>query len=251
MTIRKEGKFEYADQGTGKTFILLHGLFGSLSNFSNLSQHLAKKYRVIVPKLPLYTLPTLNANIKALSNFLRDFIESQKFDKVILLGNSLGGHVSLDYALHYPEKVDSLVLTGSSGLYERAFGGSVLRRGDREFLRQRIATTFYDAHLVTDELVEDCYDVINDKSKLIRILSLAKSAIRHNLATDLPKINMNTCLIWGKQDNITPPDVAQEFNKLIPNSELFWIDRCGHAPMMEKPEEFQGILDNWLIQKGI
>ena len=57
---------------------------------------------------------------------------------------------------------------------------------------------------------------------------------------------MPTCLIWGRNDTITPPEVAEDFNKLIENSELFWIDKCGHAPMMEHPQEFNRILKEWL-----
>jgi 2-hydroxy-6-oxonona-2,4-dienedioate hydrolase len=58
-----------------------------------------------------------------------------------------------------------------------------------------------------------------------------------------------TCLIWGKNDGVTPPAVADEFNTLLPNSDLFWIDKCGHAPMMEHPDEFNQILHQWLKNK--
>ena len=55
-----------------------------------------------------------------------------------------------------------------------------------------------------------------------------------------------TCLIWGENDSVTPPDVAEEFHKLLPNSELYWLDKCGHAPMMERPNEFNILLEKWL-----
>jgi pimeloyl-ACP methyl ester carboxylesterase len=163
-----------------------------------------------------------------------------------LLGNSLGGHVALVYASKHPGTVRTLILTGSSGLYENAFGGGFPRREDKEFIRKKVAVTFYDPKFATDELVDECFVTVNDRAKLIRILSLAKSAIRHNMAGELPKLKMPVCLIWGKQDTITPPHVAEEFNTLIPHSELFWIDHCGHAAMMEQPAEFNGILDKWL-----
>jgi pimeloyl-ACP methyl ester carboxylesterase len=63
---------------------------------------------------------------------------------------------------------------------------------------------------------------------------------------NLPNFKMPTCLIWGRNDTITPPEVAKDFNKLIENSALFWIDKCGHAPMMEHPQEFNRILREWL-----
>jgi pimeloyl-ACP methyl ester carboxylesterase len=75
---------------------------------------------------------------------------------------------------------------------------------------------------------------------------MAKSAIRHNVSNEIHNIKVPVCLIWGKNDTITPPDVAEEFHELLPNSELHWIDQCAHAPMMEKPEEFNTILDGFL-----
>ena len=146
------------------------------------------------------------------------------------------------------DKVHSLVLTGSSGLYENAFGGSFPRREDKEFLRKKISITFYDPSLATDELVDEVFEVVNDRAKLIRILAMAKSAIRHNMSKDLAKFQMPTCLIWGKNDTITPPEVALDFEELMGDASLFWIDKCGHAPMMEHPQEFNRLLESWLSE---
>lgn len=142
-----------------------------------------------------------------------------------------------------------MVLTGSSGLYENAFGGSFPRREDKEYLRQKIAVTFYDPAVATDDLVDEVHKIVNDRNKLVRILALAKSAIRHNMEKDLAKFTMPSCLIWGKDDTITPPKVAEEFHDKLPDSELFWIDQCGHAAMMEHPKEFNDLLDGWLSRK--
>ncbi len=201
--------------------------------------------------LPLYSMPVLNTGVKSIAHFLRDFIQYKKWDKVHLLGNSLGGHVALIYAREFPERVASLTLTASSGLYENAFGSSFPRREDKEFIRQKVAVTFYDPSHATDELVDECYAVVNDRNRVLRILALAKSAIRHNMAKDLPQMKMPTCLIWGKNDTITPPDVAEEFHRLMSNSSLFWIDKCGHAPMMEHPQRFNEILEGWMKEKGL
>lgn len=247
--IREEGEFHYVEEGDGHVVIFLHGLFGALSNFEQTFGHFARQYRVVVPLLPIYTLPILNTNVKALAEFLDRFIRYKGWKEVNLLGNSLGGHVALVYSRMRPEKVRSLILTGSSGLYENAFGGSFPRREDKEYLRKKIALTFHDPKHVTDALVEECYETVNDKGKLIRILALAKSAIRHNMAKEIPRMTMPVLLIWGRQDTITPPHVAEEFHALFPNNELHWIDACGHAPMMEHPDEFNRILEKWLAEK--
>ena len=244
--IIKEGKFEYLEEGDGPVIVLLHGLFGALSNFKDVINHFSSDYKVVVPLMPIYTLPVINTNAKNLAKFIHEFIEHKGYDKVNLLGNSLGGHVALIYTSKHIEKVETLTLTGSSGLYENAMGGSFPRKGDKEYIRNKVAVTFHDPKHATDELVEECFQIINDKSKLVRILSLAKSAIRHNMAKELPNLNVPTCLIWGKNDTVTPPEVAEEFNELMPDSELYWIDKCGHAAMMEHPHEFNEIYNKWL-----
>lgn len=249
--IKEENGFRYIEEGEGKPLILLHGLFGALSNFRHVIEHFSKTHTVVIPMLPLYSMPVLSTGVRSLAHFLRDFVNHKKWDKVNLLGNSLGGHVALVYTKEYPERVSSLTLTASSGLYENAFGSSFPRREDKEFIRKKVAVTFFDPKHATDELVEDCFEIVNDRNRVLRILALAKSAIRHNMAKDLPNMHMPACLIWGKNDTITPPEVAAEFNQLLPNSTLYWIDECGHAPMMEHPETFNKILEQWLKEKGL
>lgn len=244
--MKEAGEFRYIDVGEGPPLVFLHGLFGALSNFQDTTEHFSKNYRVVMPILPLYSLPMLNTNVKALAEFLDRFLQHLGLRDINLLGNSLGGHVALVYSSRHSSNIRTLILTGSSGLYENAFGGSFPRREDKEFIRKKVAVTFYDPAMATDELVDECFVTVNDRAKLIRILSLAKSAIRHNMAEVLPTLKMPVCLIWGKQDTITPPHVAEEFHELIPQSELYWIDKCGHAAMMERPEEFNAILGDWL-----
>jgi pimeloyl-ACP methyl ester carboxylesterase len=223
--IKKEGGFEYVESGEGPVVVVLHGLFGALSNFKDVFEHFGSSYRVVIPIMPLYSLPVLKTNVKNLMEHIHDFIEFKGFDTVNLLGNSLGGHVALIYASEYPAKVDSMALTGSSGLYENTMGQSYPRKGNIDYVRERIEYTFYDPKTATDELVNECFAIVNDRVKTLKILSLAKSAIRHNMAEDLPNIQTPTCLIWGQQDSVTPPEVGKEFNKLLPNSEIFWMDK--------------------------
>lgn len=247
----QEGNFSYIQKGEGPVILILHGLFGALSNFRDVFEKFHKDYTVVIPMLPIYDLPLLKCNVKNLALFLNDFIRHKNYDKVNLLGNSLGGHVALVYAAEHPEKVNSVILTGSSGLYENAFGGSFPRREDKDYLRKKIALTFYDPNIVTDELVDECHEAVNNRNKVLRILSIAKSAIRHNMADELKNYKMPFCLIWGKNDTITPPEVAEEFHDKIEDSELFWIDKCGHAPMMEHPHQFNELVASWLNKKGI
>lgn len=245
--ILKDGKFEYLEVGEGETLMLLHGLFGALSNFSDLIEKFRTTHKVVVPILPLFDLDILHTSVTGLAKHVTQFIEHKGYDKVHLLGNSLGGHVGLVYVLKHPEKVKSLILTGSSGLFENAMGDTYPKRGDYEYIKNKTALTFYDPAMATPELVDEVFEITKNRLKVIKIIALAKSAIRNNLGEELSQIKIPTCLIWGKNDTVTPPFVAEEFKKLIPQAELHFIDKCGHAPMMEVPEEFNKILHQFLM----
>lgn len=245
--IIEEEEFRYIESGEGQPLIILHGLMGGLSNFKDVLDYFPKRgYQIIIPELPVYSLPILNTSVKSLSEFLYKFIQHRGLEDVILLGNSLGGHVGLLFTKNYPKLVKGLVLTGSSGLYENNMGDGYPKRGDYAYIKQKSEAVFYDPKIATKEIVDEVFETVNDRYKLVRTLALAKSAIRHNMANELPKMNTPTAIIWGKQDSVTPPNVAEEFNTLLPDSNLYWIDKCGHAPMMEHPEEFNTTLQQWL-----
>ena len=246
--IKQDGKFSFIEEGSGEVLMLLHGLFGALSNFKDLIEHFKKNYTVVVPILPLLTMDLLSTTVGGLEKFVNRFIEHRKYNNIHLLGNSLGGHVGLVHILKHPVKIKSLILTGSSGLFENGMGDTYPKRGDKEYIRNKTAFTFYDPAMATDELVEEVFEITNNRMKVIKIIALAKSAIRNNLGDELKQIKQPTCLIWGNNDNVTPPFVGEEFQKLIPNSELHFIDKCGHAPMMEVPQEFNKILDTFLTK---
>jgi 2-hydroxy-6-oxonona-2,4-dienedioate hydrolase len=244
--IKKQDKFRYLEEGSGEPLVLLHGLFGALSNFKDLIEYFRNYNKVVVPLLPLFELDILHTSVGGLAKFVHKFIETRGYNQVHLLGNSLGGHVGLVHILKHPEKIKSLILTGSSGLFESGMGDSYPKRGDYEYIKQKTELTFYDPKIATKELVDEVYSITNNRIKVIKIIALAKSAIRNNLGEELSQIKQPTLLVWGNNDTITPPFVAREFNKLIPNSELHFIDKCGHAPMMEVPEEFNLILHKFL-----
>ena len=250
--LKKEGKFNYTEIGEGRPIIILHGLMGGLSNFDGVIKKFSiNGYKLVLPELPVYTQTLINTNVKSFSKYLKEFINYRNYKDFVLLGNSLGGHIGLYYTKLNPELVAGLIITGSSGLYESAMGGGYTKRSDYEVIKAKAQEVFYNPEVATKEIVDDVYETVNDKSKLIKILAIAKSAIRHNMAKDLPKIKTPTCIIWGKNDIVTPPNVAEEFNNLLPNSNLFWIDKCGHAPMMEYPEHFNKIVQQWLKSRDL
>lgn len=251
LQIRQEGDFQYIDEGKGEVLLLLHGLFGALSNWNGVIEHFSKNYRVVIPLMPIYEMALHKAGVPGLVSFVEDFVKLKKLKNLSVLGNSLGGHVGLVYTLKNADMVQRLVLTGSSGLFEDSMGGSFPKRGNYQYVQERVGYTFYDPKTATKELVDEVFSITNSNAKCLRIIAIAKSAQRHNMAKDITNIKVPTLLIWGLNDTITPPLVGYEFNRLIENSELYFIDKCGHAPMMEHPEKFNSILEKYLVNTPI
>tara|TARA_R110001583_G_scaffold93517_1_gene236438 strand:- start:3025 stop:3789 length:765 start_codon:yes stop_codon:yes gene_type:complete len=247
-----EGKFKYVEAGEGQPIIILHGLMGGLSNFEGVLNYFSTRgYQVIIPELPIYSLPLLKTNVKNLSKYLKDFMAFKKINKAILIGNSLGGHIGLYFTKLNSKNVAGLVLAGSSGLYEKSLGDTYPKRGDYDYIKKKAEEVFYDPKVASKEMIDEVYASVNDRHKVIRTLAIAKSAIRHNMAKDLPDMNIPSCVIWGKNDTVTPPEVAVDFQRLLPDADLFWVEKCGHVPMMEHPEEFNQILEDWLKERKL
>jgi 2-hydroxy-6-oxonona-2,4-dienedioate hydrolase len=246
--IKQQEKFKYIEEGNGEPLVLLHGLFGALSNFMDLIEYFRHHYKVVVPILPLFELDLLHTTVGGLEKFVHKFIEYRDYKNLHLLGNSLGGHVALLHVLKHPGRIKSITLTGSSGLFENGMGDTYPKRGDYEYIKSKTGLTFYDPKTATKELVDEVYEIVNNRLKALKIISLAKSAIRNNLGEELNQIKQPTLLIWGNNDTITPPFVGKEFQRMIPGSELYLIDKCGHAPMMEVPDEFNRILHKFLTK---
>ncbi|MCB0617447.1 MAG: alpha/beta hydrolase [Saprospiraceae bacterium] len=247
--VKEEGKFKYIEtKGGPENLMLLHGLFGALSNFEGILNYFGQSYNVIVPILPIFELPIRKVSLSGLVDHVIKFVEYKGYRKVHVLGNSLGGHISLLYALAQPERIASVILTGSSGLFESAMGSTFPKRGDYQFIKKKTEDTFYDPKVASKELVDEVFDIVNDRNKAIRVIATAKSAIRHNLGDKLDQIKVPTLLIWGSQDQVTPPFVGEKFHELIENSRLIMFDKCGHAPMMEHPKAFNEYLETFLSE---
>lgn len=246
LVIKREGNFEYLEEGEGKPIILLHGLFGALSNWQDVVKEFRKKFKVIIPMMPIYSKSKVSPSIEGLADFVTEFLQFKGISKSIIIGNSLGGHIAQVFALNNPDKVEAMVLTGSSGLFESGMGSTFPRRGSYDYVKERVEYTFYNPRTATKELIDEVFTIVNDNYMTLRVLKIARNAQRSNLRKVIGQISAPTLLVWGLNDNITPPNVAHEFKKLLPNSELRFIDQCGHAAMMEQPGKFNRILKKYL-----
>ena len=245
--IQEQGGFKFIEtKGGEENLLLLHGLFGALSNFKGIIDYFGTKYNVVVPILPIFEMPIFKVSVAGLVDHVAKFAEYKGYKSIHVLGNSLGGHIAILFAIAHPHRIASVILTGSSGLFESAMGTSFPKRGDYDFIKNKTEATFFDPSVATKELVDEVYEIVNDRNKGIRIVATAKSAVRHNLGDKLYQLKAPTLLVWGKNDIITPQFVGEKFNELIENSRLVLLDNCGQAPMMELPEDFNRHLENFL-----
>ncbi len=228
-----------------QSLVLLHGLFGGLSNWGGVIDHFGNEYNIHVPPLPIYDEHDQGI-LDYLVASLHHYIVSNNLTDVVLVGNSLGGHVAILYAHRYAANVRAMILTGSSGLYENNTLGSFPRRHNRSYIQERVEYTFYDAKTATSQLVDEVFAIVGDNAKCFRIVKTAKTAQREYVTKELPELTMPVHLIWGADDRITPPSVAEEFKHMLPNATLVYLPECGHAPMMENPQEFNMLMESFL-----
>ncbi|MEM6843169.1 MAG: alpha/beta hydrolase [Bacteroidota bacterium] len=244
--IHEKDGYRYVDEGEGETMLLLHGLFGALSNWGKVVERFKNQYRVLIPMLPVYEMPVRKAGLEGLHTFTENFVAQMGLSDMIVIGNSLGGHVGLIFTIANQHLVKRLILTGSSGLFENSMGGSFPKRGNYEYIKERVEYTFYDPATISKEYIDEIFETVSSIPKCLSIVQIAKSAQRNNMADELHLIKVPTLLIWGLNDTITPPVVGHDFNRLLPNSTLRFVDHCCHAPMMEQPEKFNNILAEFL-----
>ncbi len=243
--VKYNGKFKYLDIGYGQPIVLLYGLFGDINNYSKFIPEFSKRYRIILPVLPIHDLGMF-ITVNSLATYVDDLLNLLNIQKANIIGNSLGGHIAIIHTLNHPEKVNSLTLVGSSGLFENGMGDTFPKRGNYEYIKQKAESTFLKPHHASKELVDKIFSTVNDRIKVLQILSIAKSTIKQNLSEEIKTIQCPTLIVWGKQDIVTPPIVAEQFHKSILNSALVWIDQCGHVPMIETPEAFNRIYKSYI-----
>ena len=239
-------RFRWLERGEGEPVVLLHGLMGHMDHWDETLDALGATARVLAPELPLFDPSFPDLSLASLAGHVCRFLDALEIERAVVGGNSLGGHVAIELALAHPERVNGLVLTGSSGLFERGFTRGVPHRPTTAFVREKMEEIFYDGALVTDEWVESVRQTVTTRTSAIRVLKVARAARARNVEALLPTIAVPTLLVWGKDDRITPPDVAARFHRLMPRAELVFIPNCGHAPMLEQPDAFNTIVESWL-----
>jgi 2-hydroxy-6-oxonona-2,4-dienedioate hydrolase len=241
-------EFRWLERGEGEPIVLLHGLMGRMDHWEDTLERLGTVGRAIALSLPILEHDMPEASIEGVGRYVARFLDALEISKAVVGGNSLGGHVALELALAHPDRVSSLILTGSSGLFERSFTRGVPHRPSEEYVRVKMREVFFDSRLVTTEWVQSVRRTVTTPASALRVLRFARAAKRHNIEDRLGHIAVPTLLVWGRNDQITPPEVAERFHALLPDSRLCFLPRCGHAPMLEQPDAFNEIVAEWLVE---
>lgn len=246
----------YLEIGSGPVpVVLLHGLFGSPENWRSIMDDLAEHYRFLALQLPIdhngRRCHKQFRSLDQLTDHVEHFFDALGLRHAVLCGNSLGGQVALDFCLRRPECVDRLIITGSAGLFERNLsGGRALQLG-HSLIREQACEIFYDPIHVTEELVDTLYHTLSDRSYRRFLVRVAKATRDRHMRDELAKVGVPTWIIWGRNDTITPPFVAEQFCAGIRNARLAFIDECGHAPPIEQPKEFARLLHSFLAEPAV
>ena len=241
-------EYRWLERGQGEAVLLFHGLMGQIDHWESSVVTLGRVCRALALELPIFHPALPEASIPELRRYILSFLDTMEIPRAVVGGNSLGGHVALDLTLMHPERVSGLILAGSSGLFERGYTRGVPHRPSSEYVREKMQEVFYDPGFVTPTWVEEIRRLLLAPSSAIRVLRFAQASKRQSLEEHLPHIRVPTLLVWGREDRITPPEVAEQFHTLIPDSRLVFLPQCGHAPMLEQPEAFHGAVNAWLAE---
>ena len=232
------GNHIYLEAGKGHPVIFSHGLYGGIFNIDTVCKEITKNYRFIMPYLPMYDLPLLDCTVKKLGSYLDSFINDLGLKDVVIIGSSMGGGAACYYAAKEKNNLKGLVLCGSSGLSNIPLTKGYFKRKNFDFVQEATRDIFFDRSIPPIEMVTDVFNALQSTEVVLRSIRFTKAATNSKMDKELPLIKVPACLIWGRQDPITPVEVAPKFQQLIPKSQLNIIDDCGHVPAQEKPGEF-------------
>ena len=241
-------RFRWLERGEGEPVLLLHGLMGEMDHWESALEKLGEFCRPIALELPIFDPALVDLSVPDLAVYVRRFMERLELPPAIVGGNSLGGHVALELALEHSGWVSGLMLAGASGISERSVAGRVPHLPTTAYVRERMEEIFYDPTFVTPQWVESIRRIVTTRHTARRILRMARATREHNIGARLGEIRVPTLLVWGKDDRITPPEVAEQFHAGIRGSQLVYLPNCGHAPMLEHPEAFDAIVSDWLVE---
>jgi pimeloyl-ACP methyl ester carboxylesterase len=257
-------RLHYNEVGQGPPLICIHGGGPGANSWSNFATNIgffSAHYRLLLVDLPRFGKsgkiaiegPPLTFNAAV----LKEFMDALDLPRVPIIGNSYGGQVALKTAIDYGDRVSSLVLIGSApvvqslfnpmpveaikliGSYYRGPGGPTLAK-----MRQLLSTLVFDQSLVTDELVRERYEASIDPETVK--INMEPPSPRQDLTPELSRVKASTLVIWGMDDRAGALDVGLLMTRFIPDAQMHIFTRCGHWAQVERANEFNELVLNFL-----
>ncbi len=241
----------YRMEGSGPPVLLLHGTAASLHTWEPWAILLRDSFTVLTVDLPAFGLTGPNENndytTTAYNRFINQFTSALDIDTFSIGGNSLGGYISWNYALDFPDRIDKLILIDAAGfptepvalfkLIKNPILGPLLSKVSvRSLVEKNLKEVYADQTKITDGLIQRYYDLSlrkgNRQALRARVNRKEKSRVEQ-----ISKINNKTLIMWGAKDQWIPVEHAHLFHDQMPNSELIIYPDAGHVPMEELAEQ--------------
>ncbi len=232
--------------GRGEPVVFLNGLLGLNEHWHRVMTGLADQVECFFIQTPLLEMRGAGCSVKGVTRLVLSLLDTLVDEQPIIIGNSLGGHVALRVALARPELPRGLVLVGSSGLFERTFERDIERTPSRDWMSRKIGELFHERPAIFEQLVDDAHATLSRRSCARALVKMARSAKRDHLGGELGHVAVPCLLAWGRQDCVTPPEVAEQFLELLPDARLRWIESCGHAPQIECADELSRVISEFI-----
>lgn len=256
----------------GASVILIHGIGCYIEMWENNIEALSHNHRVYAIDLAGFgrsDKPTAQYSFPFLTHFVLDFMDMLNIKRASLVGNSMGGGISLQIAIQFPDIVDKLILVDSAGLGKDVsivlrlasipLIGELLTRPSRKGTYRFMKECVYDPSILTNDVIELGYRITSLPNAQKAFLKTLRSScefggmnkmVLGTFLEHLHKITAPTLVVWGQQDKIIPVDLAHVAEKRIPNAKLHIFDPCGHFPQIERSEEFNNLVLDFLKGKG-
>jgi pimeloyl-ACP methyl ester carboxylesterase len=256
---RKEGP-----ESDSVPLVLIHGTGSSLFTWNDWTHLLKGNRKVIRMDLPGFGLtgphPSNDYSLDIYVDFMHSFLQALNIKKCILVGNSLGGQISWQYALKYPEQVERMILIGSAGYPTKSKNVPLPlvimripvvrevfeKETTHDVIRQSLEYLYADPSKVTDSLVTLYYDLTRRNGNREALTERMESIGDAGPWQKLPTIKTPALILWGEKDLLIPLEYGQRFDKDLPNSTLVVMPNAGHMPMEEIPKESALIARNFI-----
>ena len=260
-------RLHYQESGTGTPLVLLHGFTSSTYSWKDVFEPLSKRFRVIAVDLKGFGFsgkPDGDYSRRAQATLVTHLLDYLKIEKAWLCGNSMGGEISLNIALAYPQRVAGLILIDSGGVAMAGSGsltpryllvpvvGQVLTAfalTSDKLVRAGLEKSFYDDTRIGPERVATYYRPLQTRAGQLAALRARTQASQYPIESELGNITAPTLIIWGVQDELIPLAAGQKMNSLIKHSKLVTLEKCGHVPQEEMPDRVLNEINTFITAK--